>query len=95
MADIYCQPIRSHREMSCHSWWLLKQYRGEDDPQHCLEREKMYSISEPRVYESRPRQLSVVLFSMSAFGLCLTLPCLPLHIHVHVQDLIMYMYMLS
>ena len=28
-----------------------------------------------------------VLFSLSAFGLCLALPCLPLHIHV--QDLFM------
>ena len=32
-----------------------------------------------------------VFFSLFAFGLCLTLSCLPLHIHV--QDLIMYMYM--
>ena len=32
-----------------------------------------------------------MFFSLSAFGLCLALSCLPLHIHV--QDLIMYMYM--
>ena len=32
-----------------------------------------------------------MFFSLSAFRLCLTLPCLPLHIHV--QDLIMCMYM--
>ena len=37
--------------------------------------------------KSRPRQLSV-FFSLSAFGLCLTLSCLPLYIHV--QDLILY-----
>ena len=41
-------------------------------------------------FKSCPRQLSV-FFSLSAFGLCLTLSCLPLHIHV--QDLIMYVYM--
>ena len=43
----------------------------------------------PVVTGSNPvRDSSVFFFSLSAFGLCLTLSCLPLHIHV--QDLIMY-----
>ena len=45
--------------------------------------------SNPVVTSSNPvRGSSVFFFSLSAFGLCLTLSCLPLHIHV--QDLIMY-----
>ena len=44
--------------------------------------------SNPVVMGSNPVRGSSVFFSLSAFGLCLTLSCLPLHIHV--QDLIMY-----
>ena len=44
--------------------------------------------SNPVVTGSNPIRGSSVFFSLSAFGLCLTLSCLPLHIHV--QDLIMY-----
>ena len=44
--------------------------------------------SNPVVTGSNPVRGSSVFFSLSAFGLCLTLSCLPLHIHV--QDLIMY-----
>ena len=47
--------------------------------------------SNPVVTGSNPVRGSSVFFSLSAFGLCLTLSCLPLHIHV--QDLIIYMYM--
>ena len=46
--------------------------------------------SNPVVTGSIPSE-AAQFFSLSAFGLCLTLSCLPLHIHV--QDLIMYMYM--
>ena len=44
--------------------------------------------SNPVVTGSNPVRGSSVFFSLSAFRLCLTLSCLPLHIHV--QDLIMY-----
>ena len=44
--------------------------------------------SNPVVTGSNPVRGSSVFFSLSAFGLCLALSCLPLHIHV--QDLIMY-----
>ena len=43
--------------------------------------------SNPVVTGSNPVRGSSVFFSLSAFRLCLTLFCLPLHIHV--QDLIM------
>ena len=46
--------------------------------------------SNPVVMGSNPVRGSSVFFSLSAFGLCLTLSCLPLHIHV--QDLIMYVF---
>ena len=44
--------------------------------------------SNPVVTGSNPVRGSSVIFSLSAFGLCLALSCLPLHIRV--QDLIMY-----
>jgi len=40
-----------------------------------------------------PSEAAQCFFSLSVFGLYLTLSCLPLHIHV--QDLIMYMYVHS
>ena len=50
-----------------------------------------YWTSNPVVTGSNPVRGSSVLFSLSAFRLCLILSCLPLHIHV--EDLIMCMYM--
>ena len=38
--------------------------------------------SNPVVTGSNPIQGSSVLFSLSAFGLCLAFPCFNLHIHV-------------
>ena len=54
----------------------------------------MYMLAEhwtsnPVVMGSNPIRGSSVFFSLSAFRLCLTLSCLPLHIHV--QDLIMFL----